>query len=30
MDIPPAFLLIKKTLSGDKVISLLQKLRKDD
>ena len=28
--VPPMSLLIKETLSGNKVISLLQKLRKDD
>jgi hypothetical protein len=30
MAVLPMFLLIKETLSGDKVISLLQKFRKDD
>jgi len=30
MAVPPTSLLIKKTLSGNKVISLLQELRKDD
>ena len=30
MAVPPISLLIKKTLSGDKVINSLQELRKDD
>ena len=30
MATPPMFSLMKKTLSGNKVISLLQELRKDD
>jgi hypothetical protein len=30
MAVPPTSLLMKKTLSGNKVISLLQKLKKDN
>ena len=30
MAVPPMFLSIKKTLSGNKVINSLQELRKDD